>query len=122
MAKFHSTTGVSYQLNELINGAEEFLIFISPYLKINERLRQILSLKGLNIFIVYGKNELKPEQKSWIESMSNIHLSFCPNLHAKCYISEKEAIVTSMNLYEFSEVNNHEMGIHVAKRGDRTLY
>lgn len=48
--------------------------------------------------------------------------SFCENLHAKCYVNEREAIVTSMNLYEFSQVNNHEMGIYVTKADDPQLY
>jgi phosphatidylserine/phosphatidylglycerophosphate/cardiolipin synthase-like enzyme len=35
-----------------------------------------------------------------------------PNLHSKLYISEKEAIMTSMNLYEHSAKENEEIGIH----------
>ncbi len=34
------------------------------------------------------------------------------NLHAKCYLNEKAAIITSMNLYDFSQVNNNEMGVY----------
>lgn len=48
--------------------------------------------------------------------------SFCENLHTKCYLNENEAIVTSMNLYEFSQVNNQEMGIYVTKTEDAQLY
>lgn len=48
--------------------------------------------------------------------------SFCENLHAKCYLNESEAILTSMNLYEYSQVNNQEMGVHVTKTEDPELY
>jgi hypothetical protein len=42
MAKFLDTTGVSYHLQQLINNANERLILISPFLKINERIKQSL--------------------------------------------------------------------------------
>jgi hypothetical protein len=43
-------------------------------------------------------------------------------LHAKCYLNEAEAIITSMNLYEFSQQNNNEMGIYISKTQDPDLY
>jgi hypothetical protein len=38
------------------------------------------------------------------------------------YINENEAIITSMNLYEFSQMNNNEMGIYVSKDSDGDLF
>ncbi len=125
MAKFLDTTGVSYHLQQLINQAQDTLILISPYLKINERLRQSLDDKDrmkIDIRIVYGKNELQPDQINWLKSLKSMRTSFCENLHAKCYLNESEAVVTSMNLYEFSQVNNQEMGIYVTKANDPQLY
>ena len=49
-------------------------------------------------------------------------MGFVQNLHAKCYISESAAIITSMNLYEFSQQNNDEMGILVSHTEDAELY
>jgi phosphatidylserine/phosphatidylglycerophosphate/cardiolipin synthase-like enzyme len=125
MAKFLDTTGVSYHLQQLINQAQDVLILISPYLKVNERLRQSLDDKDrlkIDIRLVYGKNELQPDQINWLKSLKSVRTSFCENLHAKCYLNENEAIVTSMNLYEFSQVNNQEMGIYVTKATDSQLY
>ncbi len=125
MAKFLDTTGVSYHLQQLINQAQDMLILISPYLKINERLRQSLDDKDrmkIDIRIVYGKNELQPDQINWLKSLKFVRTSFCENLHAKCYLNESEAIITSMNLYEFSQVNNQEMGIYITKADDQQLY
>ena len=68
------------------------------------------------------KNELQPDENNWLKSMSSIRTSFCRDLHAKCYLNESEAIITSMNLYEFSQVNNHEMGIYIDKNVDPELY
>ncbi len=44
------------------------------------------------------------------------------DLHAKCYLNENEALLTSMNLYEFSQSNNDEMGLIVSKREEPDLY
>jgi phosphatidylserine/phosphatidylglycerophosphate/cardiolipin synthase-like enzyme len=125
MAKFLDTTGVSYHLQQLINKADEKLVLISPFLKINDRIKQSLEDKNrmkIDIRVVYGKNELQPEENNWLKSMTSIRSSFCKDLHAKCYLNEKEAIITSMNLYEFSQVNNNEMGIYVSKEEDSQLY
>ena len=125
MAKFLDTTGVSYHLQQLINKANEKLVIISPYLKINDRIKQSLEDKNrmkIDIRVVYGKNELQPDENNWLKSMTSIRSSFCKDLHAKCYLNESEAIITSMNLYEFSQVNNNEMGIHIDKITDPDLY
>jgi hypothetical protein len=125
MAKFLVTTGISHYLEKIITNANDKLIMISPYLKINDRLRQYLQDKNLlkiDIRLVYGKNELQPAENAWLESQRSIQLSFCRNVHAKCYLNEKEAIITSMNLHEFSQQNNEEMGIYVNKAEDPELY
>lgn len=125
MAKFLTTTGVSFHVEQLINKANEKLILISPFLKINDRIKQSLEDKNrmkMDIRVVYGKNELQPDENNWLKSMQFIRTSFCKDLHAKCYLNEKEAIITSMNLYEFSQVNNNEMGIYIEKEKDAEIY
>ena len=125
MAKFLTTTGLSYHLEQLIKNAKERVILISPYLKVNDRLRELLEDRDrlkLDVRIVYGKNELQPDESEWLKDRRSIRLSFCKSLHAKCYMNEEEAIVTSMNLYEFSQVNNNEMGIYVTRSSDPELF
>ena len=125
MTRFLSTTGVSFELEELINGAEERLVLISPFLRVNQRIRDLLADKDrmkIDTRVVYGKSELSPEQSEWLLSTPSIRTSYCANLHAKCYISEKAALITSMNLYEFSQVNNIEMGVLVERDADAALY
>lgn len=52
----------------------------------------------------------------------NVRTSFCQNLHAKCYLNETSAIITSMNLYDFSQVNNNEMGVFLQRDSEAELY
>ncbi len=125
MAKFLDTAGISYHLQQLINNANEKLILISPYLKLNERLKQSLEDKDrmkIDVRLIYGKSELQPAENNWLKSLRSIRTSFCQNLHAKCYLSENEAIITSMNLYDFSQINNNEMGVYIDKTKDEQLY
>ena len=45
MAEFLTTTGVSERLENIITGATEQLVLISPYLKINDRIKGFLGDK-----------------------------------------------------------------------------
>ncbi len=125
MAKFLNTTGVSYHLEELIKSTKDRLILISPYLQFHKRVRDHihnLNIQKRDIRIVYKESKLQLEESNWLESQIGVRTSICPTLHAKCYLNENEAIVTSMNLYSFSQQNNDEMGIHVTKEKDPDLY
>ena len=125
MAKFLNTSGTTYHLEELIKNASDRLIIISPYLKLNERIKELLEDRNrlkIDIRIVYGKNDLQPEEINWLKNLTFIRTSFCKNLHAKCYLNENECIITSLNLYEFSQVNNNEMGVLIYRDEDAKLY
>lgn len=125
MAKFLNTSATNYFLEELIKEARDRLILISPFLKLNDRMKELLSDKNrlkIDVRIVYGKSELQPQEIEWLRGLTYIRTSFCKNLHAKCYMNEELCIVTSLNLYEFSQVNNNEMGILIRRSEDGTLY
>ena len=125
MAKFLNTSATNYFLEELIKDAKERLILISPFLKLNDRIKELLADKNrlkIDVRIVYGKSELQPEEINWLKELTYIRTSFCKNLHAKCYLNEEMCIITSLNLYEFSQVNNNEMGVLIQRSEDNELY
>ena len=125
MAKFLNTSATNYFLEELIKNASDRLILISPFLKLNDRMKELLADKNrlkIDVRIVYGKSELQPQEIEWLRGLTYIRTSFCKNLHAKCYMNEEMCIVTSLNLYEFSQVNNNEMGILIQRADDSQLY
>ncbi|MDO4705795.1 MAG: phospholipase D family protein [Comamonadaceae bacterium] len=125
MAKFLNTSATNYFLEELIKNARERVILISPFLKLNDRIKELLADKNrlkIDVRIVYGKSELQPEEIAWLNALTYVRTSFCKNLHAKCYLNEENCIVTSLNLYEFSQVNNNEMGVLFRKSEDHELY
>ena len=125
MAKFLNTSGTNFFLEKLIKNAKERLILISPYLRLNDRIKELLEDKDrlkIDIRIVYGKSDLHPDEIKWMQKLDYVRVSFCKNLHAKCYINESECIISSLNLYEFSQVNNNEMGILVRKYEDNEVF
>ena len=125
MAKFLNTSATNYFLEEMIKGASDRLILISPFLKLNDRMKELLADKSrlnIDVRIVYGKSELQPQEIEWLRGLTYIRTSFCKNLHAKCYMNEELCIITSLNLYEFSQVNNNEMGILIQRSDDSQLY
>ena len=127
MAKFLDTAAISHHLQQLIYKSKKELFLVSPYLKINQRVKELTLEKnksGMKAVLVYGKKpELQPEEHDFLNSLENFRIMFCENLHSKCYLSENVAIVTSMNLYSFSEVNNREMGILIKNNFyERSVY
>lgn len=72
--------------------------------------------------IVFGKDKLKPNEKNSLAELKNVHLYYFENLHAKCYFNEASMVITSMNIYEFSEKNNREMGVLIDRENDKDLF
>jgi hypothetical protein len=125
MAKFLTTVGNSFYVEQIILNAEKNLTLVTPYLNLSKNLIERLTdadKENIKITLVYGKSELNKTEKKKIESLNNIEIYFCENLHAKCYLNEQSMIITSMNLYEFSERNNREMGILFEKEKDSQIF
>lgn len=125
MAEFLTTKGTSYHVEKIIIEAKSQLVLVSPYLQISktfyERLKDA-SANKVSIKIIYGKDELKPNERNSLAELRNIELFYFENLHAKCYFNETKMVITSMNMYEFSEVNNREMGVFIDKNSDKELF
>lgn len=125
MADFLTTHGVAFSLENIIRHAEKQIILLSPYLNISrilfDRLKEA-DRRNVSISIVFRKNELNKNEFDKINSLKNLKLYDCNNLHAKCYVNEETAVISSMNLYEFSEKNNREMGALFDKVKNKDAY
>lgn len=114
MPEFLTTTQIASKIEETFNEAAKQIYIISPYLKLSRHVRELIEAqaanKALHIDLIYGKTDLKPEEADWLNTQ-RVDTHYREHLHAKCYMNEKQAVVTSMNLYEYSEKNNDEFGI-----------
>jgi len=121
MAEFLTTHATAYQLENIIMGAQQHLTLISPYLQLSnallERLKDADS-RGVKIRVIYRTDKLESGERDKLEQLKNISLFSCEQLHAKCFFNDTSMVITSMNMYEFSEKNNREMGILLKKETD----
>jgi hypothetical protein len=124
MAKFLTTRQTTSELESIITDARTELVLISPYIKIADNLFPCLKTadqKKVPITVVYGKQELDNTVRKQLLQLEHLTLIFNEKLHAKCYYNETKMIITSLNLYDFSE-NNFEMGILVDFFNDAVVY
>lgn len=125
MATFLTTTQLNAELEQLIRQAKRRLWLITPYVQVGDRLMRDLAdvdSRSIEMCLLFGKGELKPEEKEKLASLRTLETRFLNSLHGKCYLNEEVAVVTSMNLYHFSQSNNDEMGILVSRKEDPQLF
>ena len=119
MVKFLDTQKISSELNDLLREAKKEILIISPYLKVNGQIQERIKTKSLNpvidIKIIYGKTDMDKSQVQWMKNIDDLKVFEKKNLHAKCYMNEEKAIICSMNLYDYSQQNNVEMGVLLSK-------
>ena len=127
MAEFVEGSLLNLRLEELIKEAESHIILISPFIKLHPQIRDLLKSKkedpNILVSIVFGKNEdditesLHKADFEFFKEFANIEIRYNPRLHAKYYANENKAILSSMNLHEYSQNNNIEFGVVVDKQG-----
>ena len=109
MTKFLNRFASADALKTIILKAERQLILISPYIKLNQDLKNALSIHlnkpELEITVVYGKNEednrksISDEDYNFFQTFSNISIRYHKRLHAKMYANDYQCLTTSMNLH-----------------------
>jgi len=126
MAKFLDGAGVQAALIEIIKNAESELYIISPYLKIAQQTQNYLKnsdKKNIQLTIISRSDaDISPETLGFLSELNHAKIKLCDNLHTKCYLNEKQGLITSMNLHEHSQTHNWEMGIGFFKSVDLDIF
>jgi phosphatidylserine/phosphatidylglycerophosphate/cardiolipin synthase-like enzyme len=123
-----STAEITSEIEKLINDSQgEKLILITPYLRMARQFKDDIkdqeNFKTNIAVIVRADESHDPADINFLQQeLKGVNLYTHQNLHAKCYLNHKTAIITSMNLYEYSQLNNTELGIKVEKTEDPKLY
>lgn len=121
MAKFLNTKKAVSEIEDLIRDADQRLILISPYLKLSKDFKELLTYRNSKdkiTTVIFGKQELNPNEMKFLQGLRFVILKYNQDLHAKCYLSDNKMIITSLNLYEFSMNNNKEMGVLINLNDD----
>lgn len=121
MAKFLEGHHLNSEIAKIFEEADTKLVLISPYIRLHDRYASILKAHinndKLEIIVVFGKNEgnlsksMRLEDVNFFKEFPNIEIRYEKRLHAKYYSNQTTAIITSMNLYSYSQDNNIEVGI-----------
>ncbi len=121
MAKFLNPDKLIKEIEDLFEEAEELIFIVSPFIKLDKELKQILNAKkddlNFQVVLLYGKNEnnhnqsLGSDDLNFFKEFKNVDIFYHPDLHAKYYANEFRSIVTSLNLHAYSIANNIEVGV-----------
>jgi len=125
MAQFLNTSGAYAAIEDIISKASDKVVLISPYLQIPETLLKRLKYidgKGIKIIVVCRKDDLKADVRSDLKQLKKLELRFDEHLHAKCFYNEESMVITSLNLYEYSQQHNREMGILLSLKDDPDVF
>ncbi len=120
MAEFLNKKKLLEWVPKLIETAEKNLMIISPYIQISDKIFALLvdaEKRGVETTLIYKEGELSDKERKRFYEIENLNLLFHPNLHSRCMYNEKYFLLTSMNLYEYSQKHNREMGV-VFRRTD----
>ena len=118
MARFINTRKAVSEIEDLIKNAGEKLILVSPYLKLSKDFKELLTYRNNKdkiTTVIFGKQELNPDEMKFLQGLRFVILNYNEDLHAKCYVNDDKMVITSLNLYEFSMANNKEMGVLIDK-------
>ncbi len=118
MAKFINTRKAVSEIEDLIKNAGEKLTLVSPYLKLSKDFKELLTYRNSKdkiTTVIFGKQELNPDEMKFLQGLRFVILKYNEDLHAKCYVNDDKMVITSLNLYAFSMANNKEMGVLIDK-------
>lgn len=127
MAKYLDTSHISSELMELLKEAKERIILVTYSIQVNSQIQERLKTKSKlgtlgEITLIFGNTKPKQSELQWMAEIDDLKVFQKKNLHAKCYINEKKVIICSMNLYDYSQTTNVEMGFLITKEEDPDAY
>lgn len=125
MVEFLTTHAMANQIEQVMLTARREIYLISPFLQLSQTLLDRMrdaAARRVNITIVYGKSDLTEQERKKVAGLDRLKLYFLQNLHAKCYKNEDLLVIGSMNMYEFSEKTNREMGVLVRRSESREVF
>jgi phosphatidylserine/phosphatidylglycerophosphate/cardiolipin synthase-like enzyme len=120
--KLISNEKIPIAINDLIDEASEYLLLVSPYVKIWGHLRNHLEKCKAKTKVAIIRDENLDEKAEIIRELNalGITVKALQNLHAKIYLSDKACIISSMNLYDFSAANSEEVAVQITDRDSLT--
>jgi phosphatidylserine/phosphatidylglycerophosphate/cardiolipin synthase-like enzyme len=109
-----TTSQISTKIIDIINDSKEYCVIITPYLEEWLHLQKCLMTtrdKKKRIIFFFREDQKEKKKIKDFYDEYKFDIVFIKDLHAKIYLNENEALITSMNLYDKSQKDNYEMGV-----------
>lgn len=116
-------------IEDIIRNADHELLIVSPYIHLHERFveafKTLHDKPHVRVSLLFGKangdktSTFHKDSIAFFKSLPNIEIAHRKNLHAKFYANEDGSIMTSMNLYAYSQDVNIETGYSVKNDGSK---
>lgn len=106
--KFIPIMEISSQIMTLIEEAEKEIIIVSPYVDIKnwDKLKRCLNNAiGRKVAISFYVREFAKQDLEPLRQL-NVKIILIKDLHAKIYLNDTYGIVSSQNLYQYSDINS----------------
>jgi hypothetical protein len=105
---------IGSKISTLILNAKEFFYAVTPFVGIDDwkKIRVNLSrAKDKGVDIKFFVREIRPHDLQILNDLC-ISVYLDKDLHTKLYLNQNEVIVTSMNLYEYSDVYSKDIALY----------
>lgn len=122
MSKFITGKELENAVYNIIWDAKQVLLIVSPFIKLDDYFKKLfnnhVNNPKLHLLLVFGKNEnavkksMSMSDFDYFKQFPNVSIIYVSNLHAKYYGNENEGVITSINLYDYSFINNIEFGVY----------
>lgn len=119
--KFIPPLEIASQIMTLIQEAEKELIIVSPYVNItgwDKMKKRLLNAVANNLKMTFIARKNAKQNFSELESLG-IKPILVDDLHAKVYICETYAIVTSLNMIHYSDINSIDVAYKTETEAER---
>lgn len=111
---------IGSKISTLIREANTKFIAVSPYIDISDWKKMIVNItqaieRGVTFEVFF--REIKDKDYNLLSELG-VKLYKIKGLHTKLYFNEKDAVVTSMNLYEYSDLHSIDMALYFSQPED----
>lgn len=109
---------VHSEVEDVIERAQRMLVLVSPYFKPWHKLTVCIEraiARGVQVVLILRGGEDRERQEEAVQRIQGRpnYVGYVERLHAKVYLSETEAIISSMNLLETSALNSEEIAVRL---------
>ena len=121
VSSFLTIHQISGKIIEIIKESKEYCFLVTPYYKpwpLLERALEEATQNQKKIVFIFRKNEVPDSIINKLNKEMQFDIVLLERLHTKLYFNEKQALITSMNLYDSSKDYNYEMGYSISGYGN----